>query len=229
MNRLHEIDLRDTYEARLLNEHRTGDTICSAKLDGRRIRDCEQLLANIKADVASPLNEDEVHYLCQQIEAAGPEAPPHWALVLVWWELAHTVPANSQIRELALRTLPDRKARRRGLAFNYLQQNYADEAAAQFVRLEKEQDAELLFALARYIRGRDPIKSVHLCIDASMLPLRIHDLPESLAMEIEYAGTWEHAIRLRRLGKKHPWGRQTLTVIAERIERRLLGKDVLLF
>jgi len=195
-------------------------------MDEGRIKDCDKLLANTKGGLASPLNEEEVLYLCQQIAAAGPEPPPHWALVLVWWQLAYTVSASPQIRELAQRTLDNPKARRRGMAFKYLQHDYPDEAATLFGKLEKDQDAELLYALAVSIRDRDPIKAIHLCIDAFLLPLRIHDLPESLAMEIEALGTWEHAARLRGLVKDWGAGPESLTWLAEKIENRQISQAV---
>ena len=80
MNRLLEIDSRHVSDERLAFEHRSGDPLWVSRMNQGRIVDCEKLLADIKAGVASPLNEEEVLYLCQQIAAASPEAPPHWAL-----------------------------------------------------------------------------------------------------------------------------------------------------
>lgn len=220
MNRLLEIDKRHASDDQSLYEQRHTDPLWVSRINGRRIEDCNKLLGGIKGGMASALNDAELQYLCRQIENAGADTPPHGALVLTWWQLAHTAPVSSRIHDLAKTTLANPKARWRGMAFKYLQNSYPDDAAALFVKLEKDQDPELLYALAVYIRDRDPIKSTHLCIDAFMLPLRIHDLPESLAMQITSTGTREHAARLRRLAKECPSKRGILKSLAELIERR---------
>jgi hypothetical protein len=135
------------------------------------------------------------------------------------WSLASTVKGNNQVRDLAIRTLFDLKARRREMAFRYLRDNYPEEATAMFFRFEEDQDPALLDALGCFIQSQDPIKAVHLFIDALLDPLQLGGA-DTVVEGIINSGCKEHVARLRELRQQHRNPR-LLAEIAALLEKRL--------
>jgi hypothetical protein len=184
--------------------------------DDRRAAAYQRLTQAVKEGSAPSLTIDELQMLCRDVEAAAKDSlPTEWCLRCMW-SLLSTSKANETVRAMAYRGLADNGARCRFMAFNYLSCNYPDEGRVLYEQHVNDQDPELLYSLAWFIRPHDGVKATHLLIDAIMLPTSV-GLWDTLELEIIGLGEEEHLQRLREMQNEH-WDAK---VIADNLEMKL--------
>jgi hypothetical protein len=190
--------------------------------DDQRAGEYQRLSGAIVGGTAPPLTPAEVEGLIREVEAAAlGSRPGDWCLQNMW-QLLSTATKAPDVRELAHRTLLSPRSRARFMAFNYINENFPDEAADLYRRYEKDADPELLYALGWFILPHEPARAAHLWIDAFRGPGSI-PLRDTLELEIAGFGAEEHLRRLRELQKENP-AAGPIRALADNLEEALRRK-----
>jgi hypothetical protein len=169
--------------------------------DDHRAEAYKRLAEAIVGGSAPSLTSDELEMLCHDVEAAAKAPLPSDRCLRTMWSLLSTSKGNHMVRATAYRTLADKGARCRFMAFNYVHSNYPGESPALYQQHLNDSDPELLYALSWFIRSHNSTMATHLLIDAITLPSSA-TLRDTLELEIIGFGEEEHLRRLRGLQEK---------------------------